>query len=160
MVQQRYTQQLAAPAQAPRELDIVCGRGGIPAGMVVRQNDRCTVLKDALTEYLARLSGGIPRELIGLARYACLDARLKERHVIDEEAVECAAQRKRRDYQVLLDSAQLGRLAEIHVNQRVENDEQDRALLHNLSVLEYRNRDVWHDVHPLIEPLLPRDEEA
>lgn len=113
----------------------------------------------ALTE-LARLSGGIPRELIALARYACLDARLKERPVIDEEAVECAAQRKRRDYQVLLDSAQLGRLAEIHASQRVENDEQDRALLHNLSVLEYRNGDVWHDVHPLIEPLLPGDEEA
>jgi len=27
-------------------------------------------------------------------------------------------------------------------------------LLHNLSVLEYRNRAVWYDVHPVIKPLL------
>ena len=71
------------------------------------------------------------------------------------KAVERAARRKRMDYEVLLTSTQLNLLRKIHETKNIENDEAHRALLHNLSALEYRNSRVWYDVHPLVEPLLP-----
>lgn len=109
---------------------------------------------EALTA-LAELSSGIPRELIALARRACLETRKSKQSCIDEKSVEQAARSKRMDYQVLLTTDQLNLLKQVQQTKRVENDEEHQALLHNLSVLEYRNDiGVWYDVHPLIEPLL------
>ncbi|MEW6388114.1 MAG: P-loop NTPase fold protein [Thermodesulfobacteriota bacterium] len=103
---------------------------------------------------LAKYSGGIPRELIVLGRMACLEAMKSNKAVIDQEAVEQAARSKRRDYQVLLSQDQLKLLKKVRDSQKVDNDAAHRELLHNLSVLEYRDGDVWYDVHPIIEPLL------
>ncbi len=104
---------------------------------------------------LAELSSGIPRELITLARRACLEAMKSNQPRIDENHVEKAARSKRMDYQVLLTTEQFGLLKQVEQTKRVENDEAHRALLHNLSALEYRNDvGIWHDVHPLIKPLL------
>jgi hypothetical protein len=102
-------------------------------------------------------SGGLARELIILARRACLAAMEAERSAIDEEAVEQAAARMRIDYEVLLTSEQLNLLRGVQERKRVENDEDHRALLHNLSALEYRNGEgVWYDVHPIVRPLLEK----
>jgi hypothetical protein len=103
---------------------------------------------------LTELSSGVPRELIALARRACLEARKADRPQIEPPAVEAAARSKRRDYQVLLTTKQIALLKRIRQSKAVENDEACRTLLHNLSVLEYRNWDVWYDVDPVIEPLL------
>jgi len=100
-------------------------------------------------------SGGLARELIILTRRACLAAMEAEKSAIDEEAVEQAAARMRIDYEVLLTTEQLGLLRGVRERKRVENDEAHRALLHNLSALEYRNGEgVWYDVHPIVRPLL------
>jgi hypothetical protein len=108
---------------------------------------------DAL-EKLAMLSGGVPRELIALARQAVLEALLKQQAQVDLEAVERAAQRKRRDYDVLLSQKQRQLLGKVHRQKTIDNEEIYRELLHNLSVLEYRNAQVWHDVHPLARHLI------
>ena len=100
-------------------------------------------------------SGGLARELVILARRACLVAMEAEKSAIDEEVVEQAAARMRIDYEVLLTSKQLDLLRGVRERKRVENDEAHRALLHNLSALEYRNGEgVWYDVHPIVRPLL------
>jgi hypothetical protein len=65
-----------------------------------------------------------------------------------------AGNRLRNDYQVLLTSSQIDILKKVHQTKSVENDELHRALLHNLSVLEYRNKDIWYDIHPIVVPLL------
>jgi hypothetical protein len=49
-------------------------------------------------------------------------------------------------------------LKEVHANKAINNDEAHRALLHNLSMLQYRNDDVWYDVHPIVVPLIDTDE--
>jgi len=100
-------------------------------------------------------SGGLARELIRLAGQACLVAMEAEKPAIDEGVVEQAAARMRIDYEVLLTSEQLDLLRVVRERKRVENDEAHRALLHNLSALEYRNGEgVWYDVHPIVRPLL------
>ena len=106
---------------------------------------------------LAQYSGGVPRELISLARLACLDALKTNQPAIPLTAVERASRRKRMDYQVLLSQEQLHLLAKIHQTKQLDNDEPQRQLLHNLSALEYRNDiGVWYDVHPLVIELLPQ----
>lgn len=103
---------------------------------------------------LVSYCGGLPRELVTLARRSCLLALQKNATQINEAIVELAGNRLRNDYQILLTSAQIETLKKVHQTKRVENDEPHRALLHNLSLLEYRNKDVWHDVHPIVIPLL------
>jgi hypothetical protein len=115
--------------------------------------DSTLIRRDAL-DYLAECSGGIPRELVVLAREATLEALIAGRTEITLADAEKAASRKRADYQVLLSQRQLELLKDVHLNKRLDNTADHRALLHNLSALEYRNDDVWYDVHPLVVPLL------
>lgn len=105
-------------------------------------------------ERLVELSGGLPRELVTLTRRSCLIALRKNANQIDENIVIQAGNRLRNDYRVLLTTPQLEILKTVHRTKRVENDAEHRALLHNLSVLEYRNDNIWHDVHPIVLPLL------
>ena len=91
---------------------------------------------------VVRLSSGIPRELIALARRACLEAMRSGQPPIDEKHIERAAQSKRMDYQVLLTPDQLDLLRQVQHTKRVKNDEEHRGLLHNLSALEYLRSSV------------------
>lgn len=103
---------------------------------------------------LAKLSGGLPRGLVTLTRRACLLAMAAKKPAIDTPVVEQAAARMRLDYQVLLTS-RTEQLQQVDKTKKVSNTEEHRALLHNLSVLEYRNDEgVWYDVHPIVKPLL------
>lgn len=123
----------------------------------LRRADERLFTPDGLRR-LAELSGGLPRGLIALARRACLVALAEHKETIDREVVGKAADRVRLDYQVLLTSEQLDLLKTVAQTKRVENDAKHRALLHNLSVLEYRNdTGLWYDVHPIVRPLLPRE---
>ena len=75
--------------------------------------------------------------------------------------MERAAQRKRRDYDILLSQEQRRLLAEIHREKTIDNKDEYRQLLHNLSVLEYRNGDLpWYDVHPLARHLIATDDDS
>jgi hypothetical protein len=103
---------------------------------------------------LVYLSSGIPRELISIARMACLDARLSGKDYVEDNHVQSAARKSLLDYQVLLTKKQLELLRTIQKTKTVENTEQYRDLLHNLSAIEYRNEFIWYDVHPIILPLL------
>jgi nucleoside-triphosphatase THEP1 len=127
--------------------------------IVTKRLEADLIEEDALDE-LARLSSGVPRQLVILARQACLDTLKEGRSVIDTAAVQAAAHQQRREYEVLLDRDQRELLKEVHTNKAINNDESHRALLHNLSVLQYRNDDVWYDVHPIVLPLIEADEES
>ena len=77
-----------------------------------------------------------------------------DKQVIDNAAVQAAIRSSRRDYEVLLSRDQIAILKEVHRTKQVDNNEEYRELLHNLSCLEYWNDDVWYDVHPVVQPLL------
>lgn len=125
--------------------------------VVTRRAEENLFTPEALGQ-LAELSGGIPRELMILARRSCLLALEVKKPAIDGEVAERAANRMRLDYEVLLTSRQVDLLREVVESKRVENDEEHRALLHNLSALEYRNDEgIWYDVHPLVRPLLAQE---
>jgi len=112
------------------------------------------LIEDEALDELARLSSGIPRQLVILVRQACLEALKKDQAVIDAATVHAAANQQRNEYEVLLDRSQRELLREVRERKDINNDEAHRALLHNLSVLQYQNDDVWYDVHPIVLPLI------
>ena len=127
------------------------GRAGLEE-VLSRRVDKRLFQADAL-EKIIRLSGGLPVELLALAQLAVIEALKKERSDVDLESVNNAARRRRMDYQLLLSADQLKLIATVNKTKRIDNDDRHRGLLHNLSVLEYRNGSMWYDAHPLVEDL-------
>ncbi len=122
--------------------------------ILTRRLDEALIEPDALEELVAA-SGGIPRELIVSARQACLEGATNGKTVIDLATAKAALMRRRRDFESLLDTRQRQLLAKIHATKSIENDEEHRKLLHNLSALEFRNDSVWYDAHAVVQPFLP-----
>ncbi|HMV99719.1 MAG TPA: hypothetical protein PLB18_08370 [Acidobacteriota bacterium] len=122
--------------------------------MITRRVEAQLFDNEALDE-LVQSSSGLPRELLALGRRACLDALVQGKTRIQIDQVKLAVGAKRRDYQTLLTTEQLDLLSEIKTTRRIKNDGAHQALLHNLSVLEYRNETVWYDVNAIVKALLP-----
>lgn len=110
-------------------------------------------------------SGGVPRELIRIAN-RCYRICLKEirrnpektdikinRLVLNE-----AIKDLRLDFEICLGKNDYNILVEVYQNffPLDREDHHFLDLLHSLHILEYRNGDVWYDVHPIVEDLLRR----
>ncbi len=121
---------------------------------IILHRAEAKLFTDKAIQLLVSFCGGLPRELVTLARRSCLIALQKNVPQINETIVVQAGNRLCNDYQVLLTSSQVDILKKVHQTKQVENDKPHRALLHNLRLLEYRNQDVWYDVHPIVLALL------
>jgi hypothetical protein len=106
--------------------------------------------RDLLVEY----SGGLPRQFILLARDACSEARSLDATTVTLDHVKAAIARERNLYRRMLSKSQLESLENIHKDKAMDQIEDNRTLLHNLSVLEYSNDDDWYDVNPIVRDLL------
>jgi len=115
-----------------------------------------TLISDNAVFEAIRLSGGLMIDLIALIKSATLYTLTNKEERIEVSAIHQAANDMRNDYRVMLRDDQYQMLRDIHADKekRVRNDDIVRQLLHNLSLLEYRNDDVWADVHPIVKPLL------
>lgn len=106
-------------------------------------------------DYLCRASGGHPRDLMILVRYACTYAR---RDVWPQPITQDVAQRAEArlvaEYSRMIPEEHFPLLARVHRLKTVQNDEAHELMLYNLSVLEYVNAaPPWHDVHPAVTRL-------
>lgn len=120
-----------------------------------------TLFSPGAVERLIRASGGHPRDLMRLARYACTYAHREEGITpIDEKVAERAVGVLTEDFGRMIPEEHYPKLARVHIRKQVENDVGHQMMLYNLSVLEYRNgKTPWHDVHPAVEEL-PKFREA
>jgi len=105
---------------------------------------------------LVSYSGGLLRELVSLAKDACSNARARGDQRVELQDVERAANKVRNVYRTLLTTEQYRELWRVQHDPRKQqtNSPVSQQLIHNLSLLEYRNDDSWWDVHPIIAPLL------
>lgn len=112
-------------------------------------------------DYLCRASGGHPRDLMILVRYACTYApRDVWPRPITLEVVKRAEARLVAEYSRMIPEDHFPLLARVHLLKTVQNDDAHERMLYNLSVLEYVNdAPPWHDVHPAVTKL-PKFEEA
>lgn len=103
----------------------------------------------------ARTSGGRLRDVFAVTRLAC---ELADPEKVTPGHFESAARKLRGERVVAARPGQWARLAEIHRDKQVANDENDGHLLRHSLVLNY-DGDPWWDVHPLVR-LDPRFDEA
>lgn len=109
------------------------------------------MFEPAALDALCELSGGHPRLLMTLVRNACSYANEYDEPPLNLRAAERAISRLISEYSRSIPEEHFKLLAEVHRHKRVENDDPHRAMLHNLSVLEYMNgNEPWHDVQPAV----------
>lgn len=114
-----------------------------------------TLFTAEAADYLCRASGGHPRDLMILVRYACTYApRDVWPQPITLDIVRRAESRLVAEYSRMIPEKHFPLLARVHRLKTVQNDEDHELMLYNLSVLEYVNdAPPWHDVHPAVTKL-------
>lgn len=107
-------------------------------------------------EQLIEASGGLLKELIGLARQATLRA-LRERGEqgpIGSKHVEYAIRQVRNAYRAALTEEQLAELSRLRKGGAFVHTPVARSLLHNLSLLQYDGEGIWWALHPIVRPVV------
>ncbi|MFM7450809.1 MAG: hypothetical protein ACKO24_19680 [Leptolyngbyaceae cyanobacterium] len=127
----------------------------LPQDLVDPETARALILK----------SGGIIRELMRLARGCCSHCLLQLRSQptktdvrITDEILQLATRDIRNDFAASLGESRFNILVTTyHRAEPAEiTDQEFLVLLHGLYILEYRNDDLWYDLHPIVVDLLQR----
>ena len=105
-------------------------------------------------DFAIKMSGGVFREGARIMQIAADSAIENERGRILKEDVERAEREIRSDFKRILESDDYNALNEISKSNDIRGIEKVGHLLHNLSVLEYENKENWYDIHPTLEELL------
>ncbi|MEH1961239.1 MAG: ATP-binding protein [Nostoc sp.] len=135
------------------------------------KNVLCEILNKRIADDLIEIpaaekivlnSGGVLRELIRIANECCRICLRLIRHkpgeavIIDDDILDKAINSIRNDFAVPLGKLDYEILRTTYEN-FIPDDPKDPEfldLLHGLYVLEYRNRQNWYDVHPIVVELL------
>jgi nucleoside-triphosphatase THEP1 len=144
----------AVPLQSKVAVFLEVLQKRLPEDLVERETARKMVV----------YSGGVIRELVRIARASCAQCLLLIRQnpeqtalQINDEILQQALRDLRNDfasslgasrYQILTTTYQEGKPADL--------TDEFLLLLHGLYILEYRNDEVWYDVHPIVVELLKR----
>jgi GTPase SAR1 family protein len=108
---------------------------------------------DAL-EYIIDMSGGVVREFIRIIRDSAVRAITRKKDLIDKNIAMEVVNGLKNIYQAQLSDEDYKVLMEVHQTKDIKRDEQLVGLLHNLSVLEYRNERSWCDLNPIVRAIL------
>ncbi len=125
-------------------------------GEILRRRLTLEIIEPAALEQLITLSGGLPRELVYLAREACTFALLEQSSQIEAAHVERSAAVYRNQFTHVLTADDYPVLCAMFGGQkRQTTTPQLQMLLHKLVVMEYADAtESWYDVHPVVTPLL------
>ncbi|PSB28100.1 P-loop NTPase fold protein [Stenomitos frigidus] len=139
----------------PEVLDLLCA--------ILHKRIPDQLLDRAVAETLIFYSGGVLRELIRIATESCRRCLLQIRReptrqaiTIDEKVLDEAVNKLRNDFALRLGKLDYAILQQVYTEFLPDDPTQKEFLdlLHGLHVLEYRNRKVWYDVHPIVVELL------
>jgi len=108
---------------------------------------------DAL-EYIIDMSGGVVREFIRIIRDSAVRAITRKKDQIDKDIAKEVVNGLKNIYQAQLSDEDYKVLMEVHQTKDIKRDKQLVRLLHNLSVLEYRNDRSWCDLNPIVRAIL------
>lgn len=120
------------------------------------------LIKSPTAEQIVLHSGGVLRELIRLANECCriclrlIRRKPEEPVIIDDQILDKAINSIRNDFAVPLGKVDYEILHRTYQNFIPDDPKQAEFLdlLHGLYILEYRNRQNWYDVHPIVVELL------
>ncbi|MBE9508112.1 MAG: hypothetical protein IMY86_08685 [Chloroflexi bacterium] len=109
--------------------------------------------EDAL-DLMARMSGGVMREMVSLMREAVVQAEITGKTRVTEPAARAAVYELRRQYAAGLRREHYRELEAFLESNVPSQSETCGDLLRNLYILSYVNDEHWYDVHPNVRPLL------
>lgn len=113
-------------------------------------------------------SGGVLREAIRITRQCCFECSLfltehttQQDVKINQHFFDLAIRKIRNDFATPLANSHYQILKQVYNNYNFDSKDDNEQqkflnLLHGEYILEYRNDDVWYDVHPVVADLLRR----
>jgi hypothetical protein len=113
-----------------------------------------TLIEPSALEEAISYSGGVFRELARIIRTGIGRARRRNAARIEKSDIEWAATEIRNEYRRILDKEDIRLLKKVNSDNRLEYTDRLRSLLQILAVLEYRDKENWCDVHPVLRKLL------
>src|SRR5207253_7886454 len=125
---------------------------------VLRRMDENLIESEAL-DLLLRANGGIPSRLVSLMQRAAQFALRRKANQINSDDVMQAAKHLRRELRASLNTEDIKVLRLRHHDRRLYNDEAERRLLQKGALIDYSNGETWCDSHPVLWPLLERDDD-
>lgn len=108
------------------------------------------MFESSALDLLIKMSGGVPRILMQLVRYACQYAANRSPKPIDLNAAQRSVNRLVNEYERSIPETHFPLLAQVYRSKKADNDENHLQMMHNLSVLEYMNGRRWQDVQPMV----------
>jgi DNA polymerase III delta prime subunit len=128
---------------------------------IITKRIQSKLIYDEAVDLIVKLSGGIVYELINLVRQCCIIALMEKINFIDDEVVKDAEQRIRRVYRSVYSNEERKLLLQVRQNKEFINTDAGKKLFNQLSFTEYgTGDDIWHDVNPILFPLLEEIELA
>jgi len=115
------------------------------------------IAEDALN-YAVGLSGGVFREMARIIRTSVYSAYRRDAEKIEKEDMEEAESEIRNEFRRMLETEDYEALVEIYGSRKLRGSDVCAKLLHNLSILEYQNKENWCDVHPAVIPLIQEEQ--
>ncbi|RFP55501.1 MAG: AAA family ATPase [Limnothrix sp. CACIAM 69d] len=121
------------------------------------------LLAEGVAEKIVLYSGGVNRELIRIAKECCrlmrVELRVRQRRgkdisqtQIDQSILQEALDSLRNEMSITLGKTDREILEQIYCNYQPDDPKAEAFLemLHGVYVIEYRNKESWYDVHPLL----------
>ena len=105
-------------------------------------------------EYIIDMSGGVIREFIRIVRDSSIRAIARKKSVIDKDIAIEVMDGLKNSYEAMLSDEDYKVLVDVYATKDFKNDDRLVGLLHNLSVLEYKNGRSWCDVNPIVKSIL------
>ena len=112
------------------------------------------LIDEDAVKHAITISGGLFREMARIIRDAADNAIARGEERIEKQDVEEAESEIRNEFRRMLETEDYEALEEIYKTRKLRGAEICAKLLHNLSILEYRNKENWCDIHPVIIPLI------
>lgn len=139
----------------------ICHRDGSPDDegraclhdLVMKRADE-SLFEPGAVERAVELSGGLVADLVRLIQGGLLEAIVNSVPQVAPNMINSVASEIRSDFRAALRPPHYDALRLAETSRTVVNEEAVQEILHNLSLLEYRNSEDWVDVHPIAKPLL------
>jgi hypothetical protein len=120
----------------------------------VKKRMSLDLIDEEALNYAIYISGGVFREMARVMSMAADNATARGAGKIGKQDVEDAESEIRNEFRRMLETEDYEALVKIHKSWELRGSEICGKLLHNLSILEYRNEENWCDVHPAVVPLI------
>lgn len=130
-------------------------RASVFLGSIIARRTDESIVPEEARESLARWSGGVLRDLIGLTGSVLEEAFIADAEQVDSEHIARAADTFGRSMMFGLNSEDLAKLLRVHNGGTfIPTSDEDLALLESRRVIAYQGPPARFAVHPTIAPLL------